>query len=451
MEVPTDGPSGPSGPTPAEPVLPAKGSWRARLGATTGFRRLLGLRFAAQWADGMFQAALVGALLFNPEREADPLAVAGGFAVLLVPYSVIGPFAGALLDRWDRRQVLLMASLLRALLVGVVALVVAAALDGVALYATALAVAGTSRFILAGLSAALPHVVHRRRLVTANVLAATTGAGMAALGAGSALALRAWLGNDDTGSAVATAAAAIGSLAAAVIALYVRRGLLGPDPEPPHDPAGPPPATEGRTLVAVGRGLAVGARATAATPEVAASFLALGAHRVSFGITVLVMLLLFRHSFSDDGVFRAGLAGVSEAGVLAAAGLALAAPLTPWLTRRFGRARTTRGALVVAVGTQLLLAVLLSAPAVLVTALVIGCAGQVIKLCTDAGIQTEVHDDARGQVFALYDALFNVCFALAVAVAAVLVPLDGRAPWLVGATAGVYLLGLLAHRSVLRR
>ena len=71
----------------------------ARLVRTRGYRRLLAVRFTTQWADGMFQAALGGAVLFNPERHADPLAVAAGLAVLLLPYSVIGPFAGALLDR----------------------------------------------------------------------------------------------------------------------------------------------------------------------------------------------------------------------------------------------------------------------------------------------------------------------------------------------------------------
>ena len=69
----------------------------------------------------MFQAALGGAVLFNPERQADPLAVAAGLAVLLLPYSLVGPFAGALLDRWDRRRVLLVANLLRAVLTLVVA------------------------------------------------------------------------------------------------------------------------------------------------------------------------------------------------------------------------------------------------------------------------------------------------------------------------------------------
>ena len=98
------------------PQLAVPGAARLRPVAALrhGFRRLLGVRFAIQLADGMFQAALGGAVLFNPERQADPLAVAAGLAVLLLPYSLIGPFAGALLDRWDRRRVLMFASLLRA-------------------------------------------------------------------------------------------------------------------------------------------------------------------------------------------------------------------------------------------------------------------------------------------------------------------------------------------------
>jgi len=442
--VPIEIPSRPS------PVTgpPARWSWRAAYGATAGFRRLLGVRFAAQWGDGMFQAALGGAVLFNPERQADPIAVAAGLAVMLLPYSVLGPFAGALLDRWDRRQVLVVANLLRAVLVAAVAVVVAAGVGGAPLYLGALAVAGVSRFTLSGLSAALPHVVDRRRLVAANVVATTAGAAVAALGAGCAIGLRELFGSGDAGSAATTSVAMLGSLAAAAVALGLRRGLLGPD-----HPTGPRPVVAGadRTLHAVAHGLTVGARATTAAPAVAASFLALAAHRLSVGITTLLTLLLFRYSFTDAGVVRAGLAGVGEAMVLAAAGLGTAALLTPWLTRRWGRGRTVRGTLLLAAATQVVLAVLLSAPAVLVAAFVLGCSGQIIKLCADAGVQCDVHDNVRGQVFALYDAVFNLCYVLAVTAAALLAPPDGWAPWLVGGTAGLYLLGLLAHDATLRR
>ena len=195
-----------------------------------GFARLLAVRLSAQWADGLFQAALGGAVLFNPEREADPLLVASGLAVMLLPYSLLGPFAGALLDRWDRRRVLAGASLLRALLVAAVAGALAAGLGGPGLFALALAVTGVNRFVLSGLSAALPHVVgDPGRLVGANTFSVTVGAAVSALGAASAVGLRAVFGSGDAGSALTTLGATAGSLVAAGIAIgFARRGL-GPD------------------------------------------------------------------------------------------------------------------------------------------------------------------------------------------------------------------------------
>ena len=99
--------------------------WRS-VRALPEFWRLLELRTVSQFGDGLFQAGLAGALLFNPERAAGPWEIAGAFAVLYLPYSLLGPFAGALLDRWDRRLVLVGANFGRLLLVlGVAALLAA--------------------------------------------------------------------------------------------------------------------------------------------------------------------------------------------------------------------------------------------------------------------------------------------------------------------------------------
>jgi MFS family permease len=407
-----------------------------------GYRRLLGSRIMIQWADGMFQAALGGAVLFNPERQADPLAVAAGLAVLLLPYSLIGPFAGALLDRWDRRRLLMFAALLRAVLVAGVAGVVAAGLGGPPIYVGGLLVAGVSRFINAGLSVALPHVVPRRHLVEANTLAVTLGAAVVALGAGTAIGLREFIGSGNAGSAITTLVAVLGSVLGSVVVAGFRRGQLGPDRVGP-DGQRPP--------VAVRLGFVDGARATLATPSVAASFLALAAHRLAFGISTLLTLLLFRYAFTDAGLFRSGLAGVGEAVAAGAAGLGVAALLTPWLVHHLGRPRTIQAGLLVSVVAQLALAALLSAPTVLVVAFVLGATGQMIKLCTDAAVQSEIADEVLGRVFALYDIVFNVGYVIAVAVAALLSPPDGRAPTLLAAAAGLYLLGLLAHNLELRR
>src|SRR5215210_276909 len=90
--------------------------WRS-VRALPEFWRLLELRTVSQFGDGLFQAGLAGGLLFNPERAAGPWEIAGAFAVLYLPYSILGPFAGALLDRWDRRLVLISANVGRLLLV----------------------------------------------------------------------------------------------------------------------------------------------------------------------------------------------------------------------------------------------------------------------------------------------------------------------------------------------
>ena len=78
-----------------------------------GFRRLFVSRITSQGSDGIFQIALASHVLFNPEKAADAKSIAFAFAVVLLPYSLIGPFAGVLLDRWDRRRVLVVVQVAR--------------------------------------------------------------------------------------------------------------------------------------------------------------------------------------------------------------------------------------------------------------------------------------------------------------------------------------------------
>ena len=94
--------------------------------ASHNFRRLYSTRLAGQFGDGLLQSALATFVLFSPERQPDAVSVAAAFAILLLPYSFVGPFAGVLLDRWRRRNVLVRANLLKALLTIPVIVVVGA-------------------------------------------------------------------------------------------------------------------------------------------------------------------------------------------------------------------------------------------------------------------------------------------------------------------------------------
>ncbi|WP_433266855.1 MFS transporter [Actinosynnema sp. CS-041913] len=412
-----------------------------KLLAGAEFRRLFATRLAAQWGDGLFQAGLAGAVLFNPERHADPLAVAAGFAVLLLPYSVVGPFAGALLDRWDRRRVLVVANLTRAVFILLTASAVGLGLDGVPLYTAALFVTGVSRFVGSGLSASLPHVVGENHLVEANAFVTTLGALTAVLGAACAVGLRQLFGAGDGGSAWTTAVAVVGSLVAAFLASRFAKGTLGPDAV--DEPS--------RTITAVAMGLLDGGRAAWRTPSVAAALLALLAHRAAFGVSLLLTLLLMRNAFTDVGPLKAGMAGLGEVAVAGGAGILVAGLVTDRIVDVLGRKGTVCGALGLAAATQLGLGLPMLLPTILAASFFLTFAGQVVKLCVDAAVQSDIRDEVRGRVFALYDTLFNATQVAAVAAAAAVVPLDGRSPGLIVAATVAYLLGISGYLLLSRR
>ena len=139
------------------------------------FRRLFAVRVSSQLTDGVFQVALASYVVFSPERQPGPVAIASALAVVLLPFSVLGPFVGVFLDRWSRRQVLAWSNFVRVGLVGVLAVAVHVDLRGPGLFVLILACLSVNRFLLAGLSAALPHVVDPEDLVTANALTPTAG------------------------------------------------------------------------------------------------------------------------------------------------------------------------------------------------------------------------------------------------------------------------------------
>jgi MFS family permease len=405
------------------------------------FRRLLYLRFVSQWGDGLFQAGLAGAVIFNPERGADPLTIATGFTALLLPYSLVGPFAGALLDRWDRRRVIVVASLLRAVLILFAAVGLLAGVHSQVLFLMSLLVLGVARFIGSGFSAALPHLVPERNLVQANAIAVTLGSVVAVFGGGCAIGLRKIFGADDFGSGLTTSFAILGSLAAAMVAVRFAKGMLGPDEV--DEPAG--------TMRAVARGLVDGGRAAWRAPRVIAGFVALLAHRASTGIALLMAVLLMRYYFTDVGWLKAGLTGLGEIAAVAGLGIFLAGLITPKLVDRLGRHKVIIGSLLVVAAAMAGLGLPMTLPTILGAAFLLFGAGQMIKLCVDAVIQSDIGDESRGRVFSLYDTLFNVTQVVAIALAATVIPANGHSHGLVVVTIVLYLVGAVGYMLTVRR
>jgi hypothetical protein len=74
----------------------------------------------------------------------------------------------------------------------------------------------------------------------------------------------------------------------------------------------------------------------------------------------------------------------------------------------------------------------------LAAAFVLGLTTQGAKIATDTIVQFSVDDGFRGRIFSVYDVLFNVAFVGAAAVAALMLPPDGRSAVLVVTVAVVY-------------
>lgn len=408
--------------------MPAVGDLRVLL-RLTDFRRLLSVRLLSQSADGVYQVALAAYVVFSPEKQTSPAAIASAMAVLLLPYSLVGPFAGVLLDRWRRRQVFLYGNLLRAALACCTALLIVASVPDWLFYVSALSVTAVNRFVLSGLSAALPRVVDSERLVVANSLSPTAGTLAATAGGGLAFALR--LVVSDSDAAVVLLGAAL-YLCAALASLRMSRELLGPDPELLQPRLG-------AALTSTARGLADGVRHLAERRPAARSLAAMTVMRFCYGALTVMVLMLCRYAWTDSTAGDSdGLALLGVALVVSGAGFFVAAVLTPWAVGRLGPYGWMAACAGAAAVLEPALGLSFAPVPVLIAAFVLGFTTQAAKIATDTVVQSSVDDAFRGRIFSLYDVLFNVAFVGAAAIAALMLPPDGRSIPLVLMVAVLY-------------
>ena len=414
-----------------------------RLWPLVGFRRLFTVRLVSQCADGMFQVGLATLFFFSPETASTATGVAAAFAVLLLPFTVVGPWAGVLLDRWRRRQVLLYGNLLRVVLTVAIALVMGLHGVGPLVYVLALVTLSVNRFLLAALSASLPKVVDGPLLLTANSLTPTLGAASAGVGAllGFVLGRLMPAGRERDAIALVVAAAVMGT--ASGLAGRIGRDQLGPD-EPVAMPVR-------RALAVVAHELGAGARylVERRTPAQALGIMAW--HRFCYGVVFMASILISRNLLSSPSDVDAGLR--TFATVLAASGIgfALAVVVTPVVSPRLGPQRWIVVCLVVATVSQLLLVVTLALPVVLVAAATLGLAAQSAKIAVDTIVQRDTADAYRGRAFALYDVLYNAAFVGAAALGAVTLPDSGWSRGLFGALAAGYLGSALVYSRASKR
>jgi MFS family permease len=413
--------------------------------AERDFRKLFASRLVSQAGDGVFNAGFTAYAFFSAESFPNPAAAVEAFAILYLPYSLIGPFAGVFIDRWSRRQIIVYGALIRAVMVAVAGFVVLSGQTGLPLYVSALAVLGVNRFFLAAVSAGTPHVVSRDKLVMANSVVPTAGTVLGLVGGIVGLGVHFISGGGLAGSAAVLWFGGACYLVAGLLGTRMDRNLLGPLEKEKAISNG-----LSANLRDVVHGLIDGVRHLNKRRRAAYALGAVGVHRALYGTLLVVALLLYRNYFFHGGNGNKALGHVTLLVITSAVGFGLAAFITPGGVKRVTKDRWITiwlllgGLLTIALGPTF------NQYAYLLLGFALGLSAQCVKICVDTTVQQTVDDQYLGRVFALYDMLFNAAYVIGPAIAVVFLPTTGKSYPVVLAI-GVLYLGASAVYAALTR
>jgi len=399
------------------------------------FRRLLAVRIAIQSADGVLQVALAAYVLFSPERQPDAISIAIVLAITLLPFSILGPFASVLIDRVSRRQVLVVGNLARAVVAIGLAVLVATGLQTLgaqALVYTGLLLAmSLNRFLLAALSASLPHTIDPGEYMIANSVVPTVGPAGLLIGVAIATPLRLILGHvitDYQANAILFIISAAGFALGAVMALWFPRRQLGPDAIT---------TTKARDVLT---GLLEAVAHLRSRRAAGLGLLSIAAHRLIHGVVTVSMILVFRNYFHTPDQLDPAIADLGLLVVITGAGFVCASVFTPPMSARLGVRRTMIACLLASAVFQLVPGAIYAWAPLMVAAFLLGVTAQGIKICVDTLVQAHVADAFKGRVFVLYDIIFNVALVAAAVIAAIILPPNGKSVMILVIMAICYLL-----------
>ena len=367
-------------------IIPFRRLWVALLGSSFG-----------DWL-GLLATAALAKNLASGSYTAENFAIAGVFIVRLLPAVLLGPLAGAVADRLDRRWTLVLGDVLRFALFATIPLVGTLSW----LYIATVLIECVALFWMPAKDATVPNLVPPKRLEAANQislvatygtapLAALVYAGMA-LVTGTVTDLAPWLHPDPIIVAIW-----VNSVTFLVSGLVIWRLDIPPSPRRAH-------AREGSVLSTILDGW----RFVGRTPVVRGLVIGmLGA----FGAAGFVVGL--SQTFVQD--LGAGQAGF---GVLFGAvfvGLAAGMWLGPRLLEGFSRRRLFGLSIILAGAFLVALALVPSLVAAVLFTTVVGACGGVSWVTGYTLLGLEVDDEVRGRTFAFLQSAARVVLVLVLA------------------------------------
>jgi len=395
------------------------GIWPVSKGSR--LNRILTIRWSGQLTDGLFQSALASFVLFSPERAPNAISAALAFAVVLLPYSLIGPYVGIFLDRFSRQRIIRNCNYIRAANLLIIAWLVNSSSTGIVLTLFVLFAFGVNRLILSGLSAGLPLLVKKEELIAANALAVTGGTIWVVIGGGIGIGIKNLLSQNtdaDFADAVVILIASLGFLTAALACFRLNKYEIGPLE---HEVS-----AESRGYKEVLEGLMI----LRSHSDALRGILSVGIQRGGITALTLMALLLERNSFNDPADPDAGLAGFGMALAIAGIGIGLGAIISPYGVIKFGRHRWMRLLMFLCIPPLLIYAAGINEISMIGSAFLVGLCGQGIKVTNDALVQSKITDEYRGRVFAFYDVAVNAGIVTGAIGAALILPDNGVTAYL---------------------
>ena len=383
--------------------------------------------------DGIFQSALASFILFSPERQANALSAALAFAVVLLPYSIIGPFVGTILDRVSRQRAIVFSNLSRAITLSIIALLLFQGHTGIEITVFVLIAFGVNRLILAGLSAGIPLMIESKSLISANALAVTGGSVWVVLGGGIGLGMRSLLDsvtNADSADGYIILLGAVGYLTTSLLALNLKKDEIGPLEHEIKNAS----FTQG--LIEMREGV----KFLSQNVDAARGIAAVAVHRGGITALTLIALLLERNTFHDPADSEAGLAGLSFTLTIAACGFVVGAVIAPYGVRKVGRHRWMRLMLSASTLGPLFIVFSRTPLTLAIAAFVTALFGQSLKVTNDALVQSKIDDIYRGRVFSVYDVVVNGAIVSGAVIAALLLPNTGDSYLVPSIVAGIYFI-----------
>jgi MFS family permease len=335
-----------------------------------------------------FNAVAVYALLLDLTGSAT--AVAWMMIVQFMPVALVGPVAGVVVDRVDRRRLMIGADVVRGILVLGLLFVQRADQVWIAYVVMALTVAG-SAFFEPARTATIPNLTSPEELVPANALASATWSAMLAIGASIGGAVTAAAGHD--------VAFTINAASFFVSAIFIQRTRYRSVP-------GPGPARVGWGAWSGVSDMVEGARYMRRESHVAALMFVKGGWGLAGGI-LLLLTIFGERVFPVVGGSAAGIGVLFGARGLGAA----AGPVTlRWILGQ--SPRTLRRAIgpayfMIAVFYGLL-SIAPTLPIAAICVLFAHFGGSILWVFSTVLLQLEVPDRFRGRVFAAELALVTL-------------------------------------------